>query len=97
MVQRETGLLFMMSVPVFCIRLIVLNFSMPYISHQKFYSVSMTYLYDSWFACRFQEIDYTKEAANAELFAKNFKDLDYVKVPNIYWEYTTPQVRVHFN
>ncbi|EOX92248.1 ABC2 isoform 1 [Theobroma cacao] len=40
----------------------------------------------------FQEIDYTKEAANAELFASNFKGMDYVKVPTIYWEYTTPQV-----
>ena len=40
-----------------------------------------------------QEIDYTKEAANAERFKANFKDLDYVKVPTIYWEYTTPQVR----
>ncbi|RVX21368.1 Protein activity of BC1 complex kinase 8, chloroplastic [Vitis vinifera] len=39
-----------------------------------------------------QEIDYTKEAVNAELFASNFKDMDYVKVPTIYWEYTTPQV-----
>ncbi|CAI0428825.1 unnamed protein product [Linum tenue] len=39
-----------------------------------------------------REIDYTKEAANAELFASNFKNMDYVKVPNIYWEYTTPQV-----
>jgi len=40
----------------------------------------------------FQEIDYTKEAANAELFASNFKNMDYVKVPTIYWDYTTPQV-----
>ncbi|KAG1342438.1 Protein ACTIVITY OF BC1 COMPLEX KINASE 8, chloroplastic [Cocos nucifera] len=39
-----------------------------------------------------REIDYTREAANAEKFAKNFKDMDYVKVPNVYWEYTTPQV-----
>ncbi|KAL9250428.1 ACTIVITY OF BC1 COMPLEX KINASE 8, chloroplastic-like protein [Drosera capensis] len=38
------------------------------------------------------EIDYTKEAANAELFAGNFKNMEYVKVPSIYWEYTTPQV-----
>jgi predicted unusual protein kinase regulating ubiquinone biosynthesis (AarF/ABC1/UbiB family) len=29
---------------------------------------------------------------NAELFAKNFKDLPYVKVPKIYWEVSTPQV-----
>lgn len=40
----------------------------------------------------FQEIDYTKEADNAELFASNFKDMDYVKVPTIVREYTTPQV-----
>ncbi|CAN4125564.1 unnamed protein product [Withania somnifera] len=38
------------------------------------------------------EIDYTKEAANAEQFASNFKNMYYVKVPSIYWEYTTPQV-----
>lgn len=40
----------------------------------------------------FQEIDYTKEAENAERFADNFKDMDYVKVPTINWDYTTPQV-----
>ncbi|CAA6665115.1 unnamed protein product [Spirodela intermedia] len=51
-------------------------------------------IYDECASVLYQEIDYTKEAANAELFAKNFKDLDYVKVPNIYWEYTTPQVRL---
>lgn len=40
----------------------------------------------------YQEIDYSKEGANAEKFAENFKDLDYVKVPGIYWKYSTPQV-----
>ena len=45
----------------------------------------------------FQEIDYSKEAANAELFANNFKDLDYVKVPKIYWEFTTPQAIQYTN
>ncbi|KAL7614862.1 protein ACTIVITY OF BC1 COMPLEX KINASE 8, chloroplastic [Lactuca sativa] len=49
-------------------------------------------IYDECANVLYQEIDYTKEAANAELFASNFKDLDYVKVPSIYWEYTTPQV-----
>ncbi|PNY08230.1 ABC transporter-like protein [Trifolium pratense] len=38
------------------------------------------------------EIDYTKEAANAELFASNFKNMSYVKVPTIYWDFTTPQI-----
>ncbi|CAI0428822.1 unnamed protein product [Linum tenue] len=49
-------------------------------------------IYDECASVLYQEIDYTKEAANAELFASNFKNMDYVKVPNIYWEYTTPQV-----
>ncbi|CAH9133618.1 unnamed protein product [Cuscuta epithymum] len=49
-------------------------------------------IYDECANVLYQEIDYLKEAANAELFAKNFKNMDYVKVPTIYWEYTTPQV-----
>ncbi|OIT26860.1 PREDICTED: uncharacterized protein LOC109214760 [Nicotiana attenuata] len=49
-------------------------------------------IYDECASVLYQEIDYTKEAANAELFASNFKNMDYVKVPTIYWEYTTPQV-----
>lgn len=49
-------------------------------------------IYDECASVLYQEIDYTKEAANAELFASNFKNMDYVKVPSIYWEYTTPQV-----
>ncbi|XWS44857.1 hypothetical protein CRYUN_Cryun15aG0085500 [Craigia yunnanensis] len=49
-------------------------------------------IYDECASVLYQEIDYTKEAANAELFASNFKDMDYVKVPRIYWEYTTPQI-----
>ncbi|CAN1319574.1 Protein ACTIVITY OF BC1 COMPLEX KINASE 8, chloroplastic [Linum perenne] len=49
-------------------------------------------IYDECANVLYQEIDYTKEAANAEKFASNFKDMPYVKVPNIVWEYTTPQV-----
>lgn len=49
-------------------------------------------IYDECANVLYQEIDYTKEAANAELFASNFKDMDYVKVPTILLEYTTPQV-----
>ncbi|XP_074308665.1 protein ACTIVITY OF BC1 COMPLEX KINASE 8, chloroplastic-like [Silene latifolia] len=49
-------------------------------------------IYDECANVLYQEIDYTKEAANAELFANNFKNLEYVKVPTIYWEYTTPQI-----
>ncbi|XP_043697838.1 protein ACTIVITY OF BC1 COMPLEX KINASE 8, chloroplastic-like [Telopea speciosissima] len=49
-------------------------------------------IYDECARVLYQEIDYTKEAENAELFANNFKGMAYVKVPTIYWEYTTPQV-----
>ncbi|KAK4430615.1 protein ACTIVITY OF BC1 COMPLEX kinase, chloroplastic [Sesamum alatum] len=49
-------------------------------------------IYDECASVLYQEIDYTKEAANAELFADNFKEMDYVKVPTILWDYTTPQV-----
>ncbi|CAL5368746.1 unnamed protein product [Camellia sinensis] len=49
-------------------------------------------IYDECANVLYQEIDYTKEAANAELFANNFRNMDYVKVPSIYWEYTTPQI-----
>eukprot|EP01018_Ginkgo_biloba_P038096 Gb_35512 [translate_table: standard] len=49
-------------------------------------------IYDECATVLYQEIDYSKEAANAELFANNFRNMDYIKVPKIYWEYTTPQV-----
>lgn len=49
-------------------------------------------IYDECASVLYQEIDYTKEAANAELFASNFKNMDYIKVPAMKWEYTTPQV-----
>ncbi|KAF7834230.1 protein ACTIVITY OF BC1 COMPLEX KINASE 8, chloroplastic [Senna tora] len=49
-------------------------------------------IYDECASVLYQEIDYTKEAANAELFASNFKNMDYVKVPTILWDYTTPQI-----
>lgn len=49
-------------------------------------------IYDECASVLYQEIDYTKEAANAELFGSNFKNMDYVKVPTIYWDYTTPQI-----
>ncbi|KAJ6419534.1 hypothetical protein OIU84_029605 [Salix udensis] len=39
-------------------------------------------IYDECANVLYQEIDYTKEGANAELFASNFKELEYVKVPS---------------
>ncbi|KAF3784114.1 Uncharacterized protein EJ110_NYTH15564 [Nymphaea thermarum] len=49
-------------------------------------------IYDECATVLYQEIDYSIEAANAQKFAENFKNMDYVKIPEIFWEYTTPQV-----
>ncbi|KAI4345191.1 hypothetical protein L6164_012337 [Bauhinia variegata] len=49
-------------------------------------------IYDECASVLYEEIDYTKEATNAELFSSNFKNMEYVKVPTIFWDYTTPQV-----
>ncbi|MCE7984704.1 MAG: AarF/ABC1/UbiB kinase family protein [Caldilinea sp. CFX5] len=38
------------------------------------------------------ELDYRREAHNAELFQANFADAAYVHIPKIYWEYTTRRV-----
>lgn len=35
------------------------------------------------------ELDYRREAHNAELFGANFADAAYVHIPKIYWNYTT--------
>ena len=38
------------------------------------------------------EIDYLNEADNADRFAKDFRDIDYVRVPRMYREVSTPRV-----
>ena len=40
----------------------------------------------------YQEIDYLNEATNAERFANDFKDIDWVRVPKVYREVSTPRV-----
>jgi predicted unusual protein kinase regulating ubiquinone biosynthesis (AarF/ABC1/UbiB family) len=40
----------------------------------------------------FEEIDYHNEGLNAEQFARNFEDSSEVKVPAIYWKYSTRKV-----
>ncbi len=39
-----------------------------------------------------REIDFTNEAYNFEKFRINFKDIEYIKVPKIYWEMSTAKV-----
>jgi ubiquinone biosynthesis protein len=40
------------------------------------------------------ELDYRREARNADRFRANFEDESHIYVPKIYWEYTTAQVMV---
>ncbi|MBD2384220.1 ABC1 kinase family protein [Cylindrospermum sp. FACHB-282] len=44
--------------------------------------------------CRilWEEIDYLNEGRNADTFRRNFRVYDWVKVPRIYWRYTSPRV-----
>lgn len=40
----------------------------------------------------YQEIDYVLEARNCERFRENFKDVEYVRIPKAYMDYTTERV-----
>ncbi|WP_413382688.1 ABC1 kinase family protein [Alkalihalobacillus sp. 1P02AB] len=38
------------------------------------------------------ELDYYFEGRNAGRIAKQFNDVDYIRIPNVYWDYTTKKV-----
>ena len=40
------------------------------------------------------ELDYLNEADNCERFARDFRDIDYVRVPRVYRELSTPRVLI---
>lgn len=44
--------------------------------------------------CRilWEEIDYLNEGRNADTFRRNFRNHDWVRVPRVYWRYTSPRV-----
>ncbi|MEA5616637.1 AarF/ABC1/UbiB kinase family protein [Cronbergia sp. UHCC 0137] len=52
----------------------------------------LTLIVDEFGTKLFEEIDYINEGRNAEKFAGNFRDDLQVKVPSIYWHYTTTHV-----
>jgi predicted unusual protein kinase regulating ubiquinone biosynthesis (AarF/ABC1/UbiB family) len=52
----------------------------------------LTLIVDEFGIKLFEEIDYLHEGQNAERFATYFADDPHVKVPSIYWRYTTTQV-----
>jgi len=52
----------------------------------------LTLIVDEFGTKLFEEIDYANEGRNAELFAHNFSDDPSVKVPVIYWDYSSTHV-----
>ena len=52
----------------------------------------LTLIVDEFGIKLFEEIDYCNEARNAEKFANNFRDDPTVKVPAIYWRYSSISV-----
>ncbi|MEO0969519.1 MAG: AarF/ABC1/UbiB kinase family protein [Cyanobacteria bacterium J06639_18] len=52
----------------------------------------LTMIVDEFGTKLFEEIDYLNEASNAEKFAENFRNSSQVKVPVIYWRYTSYRV-----
>jgi predicted unusual protein kinase regulating ubiquinone biosynthesis (AarF/ABC1/UbiB family) len=53
---------------------------------------NLTLIVDEFGVKLFEEIDYLNEGRNAEKFAANFQDDPTVKVPAIYWRYTSRTV-----
>jgi len=39
-----------------------------------------------------RELDFMNEGRNVEAFAKNFREVSYVRVPKVFWEWTTSKV-----
>lgn len=54
----------------------------------------LTLIVDEFGVKLFEEIDYINEGRNAEKFAANFADDPSVKVPSIYWRYTSTCVLI---
>ncbi|MEW5313718.1 MAG: hypothetical protein WDW38_005259 [Sanguina aurantia] len=51
-------------------------------------------IYDECSRILYQEIDYRLEGKNADMFRENFKGVEWVKVPRVYWEYSGAEVLV---
>lgn len=49
-------------------------------------------IYQEFFELLFQEIDYIHEGKNADRFRKNFKGYSQIRVPKIYWKYSTKKI-----
>lgn len=49
-------------------------------------------IYDECCRILYEEIDYLNEGRNADTFRRNFREMDWVMVPRVYWRYASPRV-----
>lgn len=49
-------------------------------------------IYEECSRILWQETDYLREGRNADTFRRNFRKEDWVKVPRVYWRYTSTQI-----
>jgi predicted unusual protein kinase regulating ubiquinone biosynthesis (AarF/ABC1/UbiB family) len=49
-------------------------------------------IYEECSKILWEEIDYLNEGRNADTFRRNFRGVDWVKVPRVYWRYASPRV-----
>lgn len=49
-------------------------------------------IYEECSRILWQETDYLNEGRNADIFRRNFRHANWVKVPKVYWRYTSPSV-----
>jgi predicted unusual protein kinase regulating ubiquinone biosynthesis (AarF/ABC1/UbiB family) len=49
-------------------------------------------IYDECCRILWEEVDYLNEGRNADTFRRNFRNAEWVKVPRVYWRYTSPRV-----
>jgi len=68
----------------------VVKFLNTYVKMVRKYNLEN--IYQEFFNLLFQEIDYLNEGKNADRFRVNFQNEPRVKVPKIYWEYTTRHI-----
>ena len=87
-VQRP-GLASRLTLDIFLIRWIC-SWVSPYLPLNLGHD--LTLIVDEFGTKLFEEIDYLQEGRNAEQFASNFQHCDYVKIPTIYWRYTSRRV-----
>jgi predicted unusual protein kinase regulating ubiquinone biosynthesis (AarF/ABC1/UbiB family) len=58
----------------------------------SFKKYNLEAIYEEFFGLLFQEIDYIHEGKNAERFKVNFRGYAQIRVPKIYWKYSTKKI-----